>query len=54
MRKRDLFDYIILAGGLISTGFAIYFYYERYRELKMKKRSLEAKTETDKLGVILD
>jgi hypothetical protein len=57
MRKnRDLLDYISLIGGFIATGFAIYFYYERYRSNKMNKRT-PIKSEEDKkdqIGVIID
>lgn len=53
MRKRDLLDYIALFGGLIATGFAIYFYSERYKETQIKKRNPDKDTK-DKIGVILD
>lgn len=53
MRKRDLFDYIGLFSGLIATGFAIYFYAERYKETQIQKRNPKKDPKT-KVGVILD
>lgn len=53
MRKRDLFDYVALFSGLIATGFAIYFYAERYKDTQIAKRNPK-KDPKDKLGVILD
>lgn len=56
MRKRDLFDYIVLGAGLISTAFTIYFFIERYKAIQTKKRNPSIDTDPDKskVGVIID
>jgi hypothetical protein len=53
-RNRDILDYLVLIGGLVSTGLTIYFLIDRYKAKKSATRTPIQKDPKDKIGVIID